>query len=229
MKYLKSFENSQIINENSEEMPYLYALGYNKVKEMFESELEKKKSNVELVRDIIYSGILDINADEYEEGNLTPLHVATKSDNYEAVKLLLECGADMHKPEYRGTTTPLDFALIFQNSKMIRLFLNKIDNINIQDDDGRSKLHDATLGNRYTSARLLLEYGANPNIRDFIDGSTPMFIAIEKGHEDILILLLQNGAEPNAVNDDGISAGECAISNGREEFIDILIKFGYDN
>lgn len=229
MKHIKSFETSQKINETFEDMPDLHALGYKKVKELFKGELEKKKSNIGLVKYIIDSYILEINSDEYGDGNLTPLHVATKNDNYDLVKLLLDSGADMHKPEYKGTTTPLDFALIFQDSKMIRLFLNRIDNINIQDEDGRSKLHDATLGNKYTSVRLLLEYGADPNIRDFIDGSTPMFLAIEKGLEDILILLLQNNAEPNTITDDGISAVECAIANGHEEFIDILIKFGYDN
>lgn len=229
MKHIKPFQNFQKVYENVEEMPDLHELGYKKVKELFKRELEKKKSNMVLVKHIIDSYILDINSDEYEDGNLTPLHVATKVGNYDLVKLLLDSGADMHKPEYKGITTPLDLALIFQDSKMIRIFLNRIENINIQDEDGRSKLHDATVGNRYTSARLLLEYGADPNIRDSIDGSTPLFLAIEEGHEDILILLLQNNAEPNVVNDDGVSAAECAIANGYEEFIDILIKYGYDH
>ena len=225
MKHLRKFQKHV---EEIPNLPDLSKMDSRDIEKLFETELEKTKSDLALVKHILEYSAIDLNQNKYE-GNLTPLHIATREGNWGLVTLFLEMGADMHRPETDGTTTPLDYALIFQDSKMIRIFLNRIDDINIQDDDGYSKLHDAVQGNRYTSARLLLEYGADANIRDFIDGSTPLFIAVENGHEDMLILLLENNGDPNTVNDDGVSLAECAIANDHEEFIDILIKYGYDS
>lgn len=224
MKHLRKFQRHVEVIPN---LPDLSKMDSRDIAKLFETELEKKKSDLVLVKHILEYGAIDLNKNNYE-GYLTPLHIVARDGNYGLATLFLEMGADMHRPETDGTTTPLDYALIFQDSKMIRIFLNRIDDINIQDNDGYSKLHDAVQGNKYTSARLLLEYGANPNIRDFINGSTPLFLAVEKGYEDMLILLLENNGEPNTLNDDGVSLADSAIAHDREEFIDILIKYGYD-
>ena len=51
-------------------------------------------------------------------------------------------------------------------------------------------------------SKLLLQYNANPNIRDN-DGNTPLYRAFLKNDTDKMELLLQNGADPYIQNDNG--------------------------
>ncbi|KUF90884.1 Methyltransferase protein 23 [Phytophthora nicotianae] len=48
---------------------------------------------------------------------------------------------------------------------------------------------------------LLLDHGAKVNTRD-VGGNTPLHLAISEGYEDIARFLLENGANPNAKNND---------------------------
>jgi ankyrin repeat protein len=44
--------------------------------------------------------------------------------------------------------------------------------------------------------KLLLERGADPNVKDD-DGKTPLHYAAWKGHHKVVELLLEHGANPN--------------------------------
>ena len=48
--------------------------------------------------------------------------------------------------------------------------------------------------------KLLLNYGANPNIKSKILGSTPLLLAIYKKDYELVLLLIQNGANINLPN-----------------------------
>ncbi len=69
---------------------------------------------------------------------------------------------------------------------------NKIDQINVKNECGRTYLHQAVLGNQLL-AYLLLQYGADVNARDFLD-QTPLHLAAGKGNVNMVRLLLQKGA-----------------------------------
>ena len=51
---------------------------------------------------------------------------------------------------------------------------------------------------------LLLQSGANPDLANTVDGTTPIFMASQKGHTDVVKVLLESSADPNlATTDDG--------------------------
>ena len=60
----------------------------------------------------------------------------------------------------------------------------------------RTALHQAVFGNQEAAVRLLLDRGADPNIRCEGDNATPLHFAAEKQHFPIIRLLIEHGADP---------------------------------
>jgi hypothetical protein len=59
----------------------------------------------------------------------------------------------------------------------------------------RTPLHHAVFGNSEAAAKLLLERGANPNIRCEGDNAYPLHFAVEKHRLPIIHLLVEHGAD----------------------------------
>ena len=59
----------------------------------------------------------------------------------------------------------------------------------------RTPLHQAVFGNREAAVKLLLERGANPNIRCEGDNAYPLHFAVEKHRFPIIRLLVEHGAD----------------------------------
>lgn len=62
------------------------------------------------------------------------------------------------------------------------------------------------VGNNYNYTQLLLDYGADPNVRDAEDGETVLHDACTNISYDIVELLLDYGADPNLPDYDGDTA-----------------------
>lgn len=59
----------------------------------------------------------------------------------------------------------------------------------------RTALHHAVFGNSETAVKLLLERGANPNVRCEGDNAYPLHFAVEKNRVPIIHLLVEHGAD----------------------------------
>lgn len=53
--------------------------------------------------------------------------------------------------------------------------------------------------NRIRMVQLLLNYGANPNIKDY-EGNTALHLAVKYNYQNIIELLMENRANPNIKN-----------------------------
>jgi len=75
---------------------------------------------------------------------------------------------------------------------------------------------------------FLLDKGADPKLGDHA-GWTPLIHASYFGANEALInLLIDRGADVNAVNDRGVTALYLAAASGREEQVQVLLKRGAD-
>jgi len=113
---------------------------------------------------------------------LTPLHIAAKSGNTEAIKLLIKHGSDVNSVTHTGDT-PLIYAMTSLNPYYAALPLIKSGaNVNAKNKGGYTALHIASAITAHTlSVQLLVENGADINaVTD--DGQTPLMIAKKKGH-----------------------------------------------
>ncbi len=118
---------------------------------------------------------------------------AITANNTSAVKKLLQQGVDPNLEFPKKSGISLLFS-IFEKS----YFTLPQDNIS----DRPKTLHHVTA--KQECLQLLLEYGANPNVRDKC-GRTALEIAIIWCMPEIVKLLLIHGADPNLKNSRGIS------------------------
>ncbi len=113
------------------------------------------------------------------------LHAAVEFDSAAAIPVLLAAGAPAGErlEEYRGETA-LHLAVRKGSRELASLLLDGGAPANIQGDenhsDGLTPLQCAVEANDLECMKLLLEKGADANMRSY-DGRTPLFIAVQQG------------------------------------------------
>jgi len=109
----------------------------------------------------------------------------------------------------------------------VRELLAQGANPNIPDDDMRTPLHQAVLGNSVGLVGLLIEAGANVNAKD-TQGFTPLHYAAQEYLPEITRILIGKGADVNACDEDGSSVLWRAVfsARGRDEIARCLLENG---
>jgi ankyrin repeat protein len=80
----------------------------------------------------------------------------------------------------------------------------------------------------YSVTRQLLADGCDPN-KSCRDGETPLHLAARRGHENVLVLLLEYGAKINAKNIQGHTSLHSAVQyGGNISVVQILLNHGAD-
>jgi len=77
-------------------------------------------------------------------------------------------------------------------------------------------LHSAAAGQHRKIVQMLLEHGANPNVREQ-DGFTPLHAAAQNGDVDTIRTLLLGGADLTLKSADGKTAMDIAMDAGHEK------------
>jgi uncharacterized protein len=158
------------------------------------------------------------------EGNATPLMLASSNGDLSIAKLLVENAANVNAKDKRDGSTPLSLAirsrnfaiadLLLQNGADIRerdfirteaeqrdipaidwLLKNGIDVDSANTGSGvATPLMIASGAGDLEMVEYLVGRKANVNARNQIDGSTPLVLAIRKGHTAVAQFLLERGA-----------------------------------
>jgi len=158
----------------------------------------------------------------------TPLMTAAITGVVEIVNLLLDHGANINSREYRRGQTALMWAIAFGQPEVARIFIEQGASINVKTTmlkedgftsmilEGYTKNVDVTPKGGYTplmfaarigdiaTTKLLIDRGVEINDTHLEEG-TALVIASAGGHEDLAILLLDRGADPNLSDINGIT------------------------
>lgn len=94
--------------------------------------------------------------------------------------------------------------------------------------DGFTALHLAVYGGRLDAVRLLLDHGADVNVRSTgsIARVPPLGTAAFVGSVEAARLLLDRGADVNGTGEGGFTALDSATANGDEELVRLLESRG---
>ncbi len=158
------------------------------------------RNHIGIMQDILAAGA-DVHV-RRENGD-TALIAAAIESNPETIQLLLQAGADVNATSYDGTTA-LHTASLPETPEerpgalaAMRLLLKHGVPVNAQDIYGDTALIQCVRDNFTEGARLLLEYSADPTLRDK-DGKSPLEYAEQKGLNEMAEMLraaLQQGAQ----------------------------------
>ena len=91
---------------------------------------------------------------------------------------------------------------------------------------GSTLLVQAAMRNHLPVVAVLLENAADPNIATASNGATPLLVAAQCGHVDVVRMLLnESAADPNiATTDEGYTPLLVAAQNGHNNVVRILLK-----
>jgi ankyrin repeat protein len=187
----------------------------------------------------------DVNAkDRFGQ---TPLMKAAQADHLHVVRFLLEKGADINVKNESGET-PLMAAAGLGEFDIVELLLNKGAQLSAKDREGRTALEHAASNNHRRIADLLISRGAKTNlavaamvgdtaeVQRFLKegsdvnakddkGNTALILAVERGHLEVVKLLLENHADVN-VKASGETALDIAQRNRFNEMYTVLRSNG---
>ena len=173
----------------------------------------------------------DVNKrDKY--GN-TPLYYATVNGHFEIVKLLLEAGADNNYVPYNWDSNPLDIAINKGHSKIAIEILKHSCNRNYKDCYGNSPLHNAVRKGNLNIVNFIMKHIHSKIRNSYLEshnkiGYTPLHIACEKGYFEIAKLLLEMGADLNALDNYGSTPLFNACESCNPDLVRLLLEKGVD-
>lgn len=167
----------------------------------------------------------DISLDEVhywgDTEGLTPIHLAILGKNTETLETLLN---SMNNNLLLTSPTLLFLAIESNNFALINILLasSRFD-IDYQDEQTKeTALYQAANANNFEAVACLLLNGANTEIREKLFGWSPIFICAAEGYQDVVQLLLENGANHNVLDDGGWTPMEHAVLRGHLEIADLL-------
>lgn len=155
------------------------------------------------------------NLDSQNDFCNTPLHLAVRFNFKDTAELLITKGANT-EIENRLYLTPL---MASSNADMTNFLLDHGVNINYQNKRGRTALHKAVYGNINDIAELLINSGADVNIKTDV---TPYEQAVRNKNTKLMVLL-----KPEIINEQDFN-GRTLLMNAcdskNEELVFFLVE-----
>ncbi len=159
--------------------------------------------------------ILDAGGDleARDSSGQTPLTWATRQGGLQAVETMLTAGADVHTRDKRSRTALMHAAEYYDTGQVIARLIDAGAEVSATDNDGRTALMHAVDTGAIKAVESLLAAGAEVNARD-AGGRTPLMYVSPYGEQVLIInALLEEGADPSAIDNDGLSIVQHALRN----------------
>ncbi|XP_037903075.1 serine/threonine-protein phosphatase 6 regulatory ankyrin repeat subunit A isoform X2 [Hermetia illucens] len=154
----------------------------------------------------------------------TPLHLAAASGQMEVCQLLLELGANIDATDDLGQK-PIHVAAQNNYSEVAKLFLQQHPSlVNATSKDGNTCAHIAAMQGSVKVIEELMKFDRTGVIsaRNKLTDATPLQLAAEGGHADVVKALVRAGASCTDENKSGFTAVHLAAQHGHGQVLDVL-------
>ena len=156
-----------------------------------------------------------------DHDNFTPLIHSIVRQRLDCVQLLLTYNARID-PTSDADHIPLNLACQHASNEVVALLLERNAQL-LPDAEGLYPQHLVARASKTPDLLLLLkQHGANLDQRDKLYQWTPLFHAASEGREACLQALLENGADPDALDEKGLTATYYATWEGNLGCMDLL-------
>jgi ankyrin repeat protein len=185
--------------------------------------IASQMGHLNVVKWLLNHGV-DMNAQDGMRG-LTPLHFSASCGHIDVCRVLLEHGAVVNAQGNTGSTPILE-ACKSRCMDIIWLLLDHNPDVNVRDsEDGQDTPlhHAARQGLLKFAEKLVLELNAEVNSCNQ-HKSTPLLLASQYGHTDVVRLLLDHNADVYAHDDDGDTSLHESAGYGHLEITQMLLN-----
>lgn len=151
------------------------------------------------------------------------IHEACATGLLQHIQMMIEHKKDVVNEISDHGFTPLGIAAHFEKEDVVRLLLLHHANPNIASQNGYNTypLHAALGINHDGITKMLIESGAGVNVLQY--GSiAPIHLAAQHGNIDLIVILLEQGADVTLVTNAGQTASDLAADKGFTEIANIL-------
>eukprot|EP00802_Teleaulax_amphioxeia_P019301 Tamp_19528.p1 GENE.Tamp_19528~~Tamp_19528.p1 ORF type:complete len:411 (+),score=83.58 Tamp_19528:98-1234(+) len=160
-----------------------------------------------------------------DSAGFTPLHFAACYNHHPALALLISAKADADALNEHGWT-PLHVAARNGHHKCVTALLDAKASVDIKDKQEMTALHNASCSKCLDSVGALLRLGPECIHLKDKDGWTSLHFAARFGRDDVVKMLLDHKADPNAQDRDGWTAIHNSARNGRIGCVQMLLSHG---
>ncbi|XP_047521711.1 uncharacterized protein LOC125060728 [Pieris napi] len=164
--------------------------------------------------------------DQVDENGCSALQRAAADGHVEAVRLLLENGADPNRQDHVHGNTAAHEAAWKGYSRCVAL-LARAGDLRVRNAAGFAALHLATQNGHNQSAREILLANAPPDLQNNY-GDTSLHTAARYGHAGVTRILISAQCRVSEQNKNGDTALHIAAAMGRRKLTRILLEAGCD-
>ncbi|KID95046.1 ankyrin repeat protein, partial [Metarhizium majus ARSEF 297] len=186
--------------------------------------LAARKDNLRLVRILLASGRVDVNAASVTRS--TPLFEAIQVGNVQMVEVLLAYGASEEIYELNGGFV-FTKALKSRGTGLMKALLELRIRPDVADAKGRTALSWAAEYGHAMQVEMLLESGAGVDTQD-VQGKTPLMYAAVQARIQVMETLLDRGASLTTSDKYGMKAACHAVQSENWQSVGLILHRGED-
>lgn len=161
---------------------------------------------------------VDTNSDK------AALRLAAENGHLTAVRVLLEAGFPADRTDFEGRTA-LHAAAESGNTAIAEVLIEYGADPALLHYDWNS-FHIAARFGHVEVLKLLKHHVSSVDFPSPGDYGTAVHLAATEGHDKVILLLVENGADPNATDLFGFKHLACAVQRGNETTVRMLLELG---
>lgn len=162
-----------------------------------DDQVDAYLAEAEAQREAVFEELVQYELGRLNNGEVGILDATANNDTL-TVQAYVNSGINVDMMSLDGTRTPLLNAVMNENFEMAQMLLaaGASPNLATTDEFEATPLGDAAAAGRVEIARLLIEYGADPD--GLSTGWLPLDLAAHHGHTDMVAYLLDYGVAPTS-------------------------------